>query len=85
METAKLNWVDWLEDYWADKFYDAFMKYAQNAKGSCLYCGNDIYLNIPEIGGIPDWKLRDGDYGCNQSPETNEEGCGGHKPEKLED
>lgn len=82
-EKAKQDWIKWLEGYGADKFYDAFVKLAQDAKGKCVYCGEDIFLDIVEGGGVPDWKLADGDYGCNDSPETCEEGCGSHKPETL--
>lgn len=41
------------------------------------------YLDIVEGGGVPDWRTDDGDYGCGDSPETNDEGTGGHYPRKC--
>lgn len=39
---------------------------------------------IAEGGGIPDWRTADGDYGCDNSPDTSEDGTGGHMPRKLQ-
>jgi hypothetical protein len=88
MEDTKANrlkeaWVKWLEQYGAAKFYESFMKIAQDAKSTCVFCGEEIYLDIAEGGGCPDWRTIDGDYGCSASPDTNEEGTGSHQPEKL--
>lgn len=82
-EKAKQEWLKWLKGYDASKFYDAFVKVAQGAEGTCEYCDQPIYLDIVEGGGIPDWKTADGDYGCNKSPETCEEGTGSHSARKL--
>ena len=79
----KVQWVKWLAGYGADKFFDAFVATAQGAKGKCVHCGEAIYLDIVEGGGVPDWKTADGDYGCFKSPDTCEDGTGGHEPEKL--
>ena len=79
MATAKTAWVAWLAEYQPTKFYEAFCRTAQGAESQCLYCGEAIYLDIVEGGGIPAWKLADGDYGCNQSPDTCLEGTGSHK------
>ena len=76
-------WAAWLRGYGAEKFYDAFMLNAQFAKSTCIHCGEDIYLDIAEGGGVPDWRNKDGDYGCNMSPETTSEGVGSHMPERL--
>lgn len=81
MATVKSAWVNWLKEYGADKFYELFVKIAQNAQSTCVYCHEPIYLDIVEGSGGPDWKLDDGDYGCNDSPETCEEGVGSHKAE----
>lgn len=76
------DWVAWLAGYGAGEFYDAFLSIAQGAKGRCIHCGEDIYLDIVEGGGVPDWGV-DGDYGCWASPDTNDEGTGGHEAEKA--
>lgn len=83
------SWVKWLEGYGIGKFYDAFVEYAQNAQGKCQYCGQSIYLDIVEGGGVPDWGSSFGDsggldYGCPDSPDTGDNGTGGHLPVKLE-
>lgn len=79
-----VSWGKWLNKYGAVKFYEAFMHSAQGARGICVNCRYPIYLDIREGGGVPDWRTASGDYGCDASPETNEDGCGGHTPEKLE-
>jgi len=63
-DKAKADWLTWLQSYGVDKFYDAFLRSAQGAQGSCVHCGMHIYLDIVEGGGVPDWKSEDGDYGC---------------------
>lgn len=73
-------WVKWLEAYGAANFYQAFMRNAQGAEGTCRYCGETIQLDIREGGGVPDWHF-EGDYGCYHSPWNNDEGTGGHWPE----
>lgn len=78
----RTEWVRWLNAYGAAAFYDAFMHSAQDARGTCRQCGEDIYLDIREGGGIPDWCTEDGDYGCFDSPDTGEDGTGSHEPEK---
>lgn len=82
-------WVSWLETYGAGKFYDAFMANAQGAESVCVQCNQPIYLDIREGGGVPDWGSNiDGiglDYGCNNSPETTDEGTGGHFPRMRSD
>ena len=79
----KDSWVKWLEHYGIDKFFDAFVRNAQDAQSTCVHCRESIYLDIVEGGGVPDWKTSDGDYGCIDSPETCEEGTGSHFPERL--
>lgn len=76
----KSQWCDWLRKYGIEKFYDAFLLNAQGAKSKCKYCRQDICLDIVEGGGVPDWCTEDGDYGCDKSPDTNDEGTGGHFP-----
>jgi len=79
----RAGWVKWLQSYGAGKFFDAFMSNAQGAKSVCVHCAQDIFLDIAEGGGVPDWKTADGDYGCAMSPETSSEGTGSHFPERL--
>ncbi len=81
-QAEREDWTQWLKTYGAGKFYDAFMSIAQNAEGTCVHCDQPIYLDIREGGGIPDWRTLDGDYGCNNSPENDEDGCGGHLARK---
>jgi len=81
--TERRDWVVWLDTYSAAKFYDAFMLNAQDACGHCVQCNEPIFLDIREGGGVPDWRTRDGDYGCVESPETTDEGVGSHRPLRL--
>jgi len=82
-DKAKKDWVKWLNGYGIEKFYDAFVAYAQDSRSKCKNCGQSIYLDIVEGGGIPDWKTVDGDYGCEYSPDTCKDGCGSHVSEKI--
>lgn len=75
--STREEWVKWLKDYGADKFYDAFMRTVEGAESTCVQCGKAIKVDISIGGGVPDWSA-DGDFGCNESPDTNEEGTGGH-------
>lgn len=83
----KRAWELWLAQYGATRLFDAFVANCQGARSVCQYCGQFIYLDIREGGGIPDWGAAypDGalDYGCFNSPETSSEGTGGHMPIKL--
>ena len=78
----KPKWVKWLQKYGIENFYDAFVRVAQDAQSRCTQCGEYIYLDIVEGGGVPDWRTNDGDYGCVNSPETCEDGTGGHEPQR---
>lgn len=78
----RADWITWLNGYGAGAFYDAFMRTAQDAKSECSQCGEAIYLDIREGGGVPDWRTSDGDYGCWASPDTGEDGTGSHEPER---
>lgn len=83
----RAEWIRWLESYGAGNFYDAFVRNAQGAASRCLNCGAQVFLDIVEGGGIPDWRTEDGDYGCEYSPDTVREGpdagTGSHFPGKL--
>ena len=87
-ERVRENWVRWLKTFGVGRFYDAFVQNAQDARGTCKNCRQSIYLDITEGGGVPDWRTKDGDYGCEQSPDTivlpyMDMGCGSHEPIKL--
>jgi hypothetical protein len=88
--TNRQGWIAWLENYGIGKFYDAFLSNAQGAQSTCIHCGQNIYLDIVEGGGVPDWGSKISsdisglDYGCPDSPDTCEDGTGGHEPEKLD-
>jgi hypothetical protein len=82
----KAAWVAWLATYGPDKFFDAFVATAQNAQSTCKHCGEPIYLDIVEGGGVPDWGSLDNhglDYGCPKSPDTTADATGGHVPIKC--
>ena len=77
------SWVKWMENYGAKKFLKAFLSNAQGAQSTCIYCHCHIYLDVIEGGGVTDWKTKDGDYGCDESPVTRTTGCGSHFPVRL--
>ena len=83
----KASWLKWYEEYGKDHFYDAFLTNAQDAISTCIHCQEEIYLDIVEGGGVPDWGTVDGsgggDYGCPDSPDTTKEGTGGHEPKRF--
>lgn len=84
----KSQWVKWVTSYDKSRLFDMLVLTIQGAKSRCVNCGEDIYCDIVEGGGIPDWgtKFSDDipglDYGCGASPDTNEDGTGGHEPER---
>jgi hypothetical protein len=77
------EWAAWLKKYGAKNFLIAFLEIAQDAESFCVYCRQKIYLDIIEGGGTPDWRTEDGDYGCEASPDANEEMSGSHMARKL--
>lgn len=84
-EKDKSQWAQWLNSYGAEKLFDSIILNCQNAESECRYCGEKIYLGIVEGGGVPDWGTRfdshNGlDYGCIDSPDTCDDGTGGHLP-----
>lgn len=78
--SKKKQWVKWLKSYGPDRFFDAFMHNVEGAQSVCSQCRQRIYVDISEGGGIADWSTEDGDFGCNKSPDTNDEGVGSHMP-----
>jgi hypothetical protein len=84
-KTAKQSWLKWLQMYTAEKFLDSFLANVENAEGTCTYCGEKIYVDVLVGGGVPDWSTECGDFGCGNSPDTTDEGCGGHMPRKRGD
>jgi len=79
-DADRQSWANWLRGFGAEAFYDSFLSNAQGAQSTCKQCHFPIYLDIVEGGGVPDWKTADGSYGCAYSPDTNEDGTGGHLP-----
>jgi hypothetical protein len=82
---AKTSWILWLADYGLGKFFDAMIYSVQGAESTCKHCGEKIYCDIVEGGGVPDWGsampgIGGLDYGCSESPDTCEDGTGGHEP-----
>lgn len=46
----------------------------------CKFCRQPIAEIKDPYSGVLDWYSHGGDYGCDSSPDTNEEGVGSHKP-----
>jgi len=78
----KRSWLKWLETYGADKFLDAFLESVEGAESTCVHCKEKIYVDVLIGGGVPDWSTESGDFGCDKSPDTSEDGTGGHVPRK---
>ncbi len=93
LRKARSEWVAWLRDYGAGPLFDSIMANCQGAESTCVHCGEKIYFDIVEGGGVPDWGStipgitgRGGaglDYGCPNSPDSDSEGTGGHFPVML--
>jgi len=81
-QKAQRDWVKWLDGYGAEKFLGHFLRNVEGAKGRCIQCGQDIFVDVLLGGGIADWSTDDGDFGCINSPDTCEDGTGGHMPER---
>ena len=78
-------WTLWLKEYGIENFIQAFIHNVEGARSRCQYCHQKIYVDVLIGGGVPDWSTKDGDFGCPNSPDTNEEGCGGHMPVKRKE
>ena len=81
-EKERTEWVRWFETYGTRKFLDSFLHNVEGAESTCQYCNRPIYVDVLIGGGVPDWSTEDGDFGCERSPETTDEGTGGHMPIK---
>ena len=53
--------------------------------GPCLWCGQWVESRREEAGAPAEseaydacWATEDGDFGCNMSPDSSEDGCGDH-------
>lgn len=80
----KEAWAEWITGYGADKFLDDAIIRLHGAVSVCDYCERTITLDAGiGTGGVFDWH-DDGDYGCDDSPETTEEGCGSHRARGTE-
>ena len=82
MSIERQQWLQWLEHYGPAKFLDSFLNVVEGAESVCIHCGHKIYVDVLIGGGVPDWSTRDGDFGCDASPDTSENGCGGHIPRR---
>lgn len=76
-------WIRWLKGYDPGELFDSIIRNCQGAESRCQYCGEPIRFDITEGGGVPDWG-NSGDYGCPDSPDTGDEGTGGHLPVGVE-
>lgn len=52
---------------------------ATGEESTCTQCHQRITAVIDPYSGVTDWGAR-GDFGCDTSPDTNEEGTGSHNP-----
>lgn len=61
---------------------DARGRPIQMTPGPCLWCREEVTSQREAAGATnphdPAWATEEGDYGCNESPETNNDGCGDH-------
>ncbi len=80
----KDEWIRWLDTYGSRNFLESFLQNVENAESTCVYCKQKIYVDVLIGGGVPDWSTLDGDFGCENSPDTTTEGTGGHMPRKRE-
>lgn len=78
----KDEWIRWLDTFGARNFLESFLRNVENAESTCVYCKQKIYVDVLIGGGVPDWSTGTGVFGCEKSPETDEEGTGGHMPKK---
>jgi hypothetical protein len=76
---SKTAWVAWATKYGLDALFDSLIESVQDVESKCVNCGATIHCDIVEGGGVPDWH-DEGDYGCPYSPDTTDDGCGGHRP-----
>ena len=77
MQKTRREWCEWLKGFTNTQLFDAIMRNCQGAESTCQHCGEKIYFDIIEGGGIPDWGTKYGNYGCSAAPETchfNQEG-----------
>ena len=81
-QEQKDQWVTWLSRYGAENFLNAFLKNVEGAQSICKYCKRKILVDVLVGGGVADWATDDGDFGCDASPETNDECAGNHMPVK---
>jgi hypothetical protein len=73
--------ADWLKTYGPEKFLESsFLRSVEGAESICVHCGQKIYVDVLIGGGVPDWSTEGGDFGCPDSPDTNEDGTGGMFP-----
>lgn len=77
------SWIRWLKGYDPGELFDSIIRTCQGAVSRCQYCREAIRFDITEGGGVPDWG-NNGDYGCPDSPDTSDEGTGGHLPIGVE-
>lgn len=82
LEKEKASWLNWLKSYTPKKFLESFLRNVEGAQSTCQYCHEPIYVDVLIGGGVPDWSTAEGDFGCEKSPETCEEGVGSHMPMK---
>ena len=82
MRSTAKQLASWLEHYGAEPFFEIVLDICQDARGRCKHCEEPIFLDFADGGGCPDWCTEGGDYGCADSPDTTDDGTGGHAPMK---
>lgn len=57
----------------------------RRAIARCLWCKKPL-VDGADVSGFakgPDYMTKDGDFGCWESPDTNEDGSGSHTPDVV--
>lgn len=53
---------------------------------TCLWCGTDL-VDGADVSGFtgegPDYMSRDGDFGCDRSPDSGPDSVGAHTPDRF--
>ena len=47
---------------------------------TCANCGQPIAEIRDPYSGVLDWYSNGGDFGCDRSPDSTDDGCGAHVP-----
>ena len=82
MSSAREDWLVWVRrPGMAEALFDWCQSNLEGVTATCVHCRATITLDAGTgTGGVFDWHTHGGDYGCDSSPESGPDGCGGHTP-----